>query len=397
MFYVGIDIAKRNHEAIVIDENGDIIEKSFSFKNNHDGYNKLVSKLTNITSYKNKIVFGMESTSHYWLPLYAKLTKSGYVVHVINPIQSDALRGVFIRKTKTDSKDSLIIADLIRFGRYTKTSVPKEKQVALRELTRNRTYIVDSISDIKRKVTAMLDQVFPEYETIFSNIFLISSTALLLEYPTPQRILSTRIDTLTKLLIKNSCGHFGKAKALEIKEKAKNTFGIPDSCEVYSDLISSYISQIYNLQEQVAMIEKKIKSLMDEMDTQILSISGVGETLGAVLLAEIGDITRFKSADKLAAFAGIDPSVKQSGEYTSPKNRISKRGSPYLRRAIWMATFSAINNDPMFKEYYEKKRLEGKSYMKAMGHTTKKFTSVLFAVLRDNEPYIPNKNSQLIA
>lgn len=393
MFYIGIDIAKRNHEAIIIDDDGSIIEKSFSFKNNNDGYEKLIDTIKNISYYKNQFIFGMESTSHYWLPLYSKLTKDGYTVHVINPIQSDALRGLYIRKTKTDSKDSLIIADLIRFGRYSKTDAPKDKQHALRELSRNRSYIVGTIGDMKRKVIAMIDQIFPKYETLFSDIFLISSTELLIAYPTPELMCKARTDTLTKLLFKHSCGHFGKAKALEIKEKAKNTFGVADSCGVYSDLISSYLLQIKNLQSQVNMIEKKIKSMMDEMDSQILSITGIGYILGATIISEIGDITRFKSADKLAAFAGMDPSVKQSGDYTSAKNRISKRGSPYLRRAIWLATFSAINNDPMFREYFDKKRSEGKSFMKAMGHSSKKFISVLYAVLRDNEPYIPYKSS----
>ena len=389
MFFVGIDIAKRKHEAVVIDEKGRIVQKPFHFPNFLSGYNSLISLVKRITSTRKDVVFGMESTSHYWLALYSHLIKDGYTTHVINPIQSDAFRGLFIRQAKTDPIDAVIIAEVIRFGKYSSTHFPQHKILALREMCRNRLYMVDSVSDLKRKITALIDQIFPEYEEIFSDIFLVSSIEVLYRYPTPKKLLHIRKDTLTNLLIKCSGGHFGSAKADEIMDAAKNSFGIDDPYDVYANLIKTYLKQIKFIQKNISEMEQKITEIMDEIGSPITSIPGIGFTLGAVILSEIGDISRFKSADKLAAFAGIDPSIKQSGDYSSIRNHMSKRGSPYLRRALWMACTPAVQFDPMFHAYYLKKRSEGKSHMKTMGHVAKKMICVIYAVLRDNKEYQP--------
>lgn len=188
MYYVGIDIVKRKHEAVVTDDKGNIIIKAFSFTNDLSGYHYLLNKIKFVTKVREQISFGMESTSHYWLALYTRLVKDGYTVHIFNPNQSDALRGMYIRQSKTDARDSFIIAEVIRFGKYSESNVPQEKLFALRKLSRNRYFIVDSVSDLKRKTTALIDQVFPEYEKLFSNIFVASSMALLLKYPTPEKM-----------------------------------------------------------------------------------------------------------------------------------------------------------------------------------------------------------------
>ena len=389
MFFIGIDIAKRKHDAVVIDNNGTVIQKAFSFSNSLEGYNKLVSIIKKITSDKTDIVFAMESTSHYWLALYSKLIKDGYLVHVINPIQSNALRGLFIRQAKTDPIDALIIAEVVRFGKFSSTNFPKEKILFLREMCRNRLYMVDSVSDLKRKVTALIDQVFPEYDKIFSDIFLVSSMAILLKYPTPTKLIRAKESTLTNILSKASGNHFGSEKAKEILLAAKNTFGIDDTYDTYSTLIKKYLNQIKFIQKDIAEIEKKISDIMQEIGSTITTIPGVSTILGAIILSEIGDVSRFNSPNKLAAFAGIDPSIKQSGDYSSIRNHMSKRGSPYLRRALWMACTTSIQFDPMFKEYYLKKRSEGKSYMTTLGHISKKLITVIFAILRDNKKYEP--------
>lgn len=390
MFFIGIDIAKHSHEAIVIDEDGKVLQKSFNFKNSCTGYNLLLERVHQITRNRTQLVFGMESTSHYWLALYTRLKKDGYTVYVINPLQSDALRNLYIRQNKTDSKDSLIIADVIRFGRFSETLVPQETQAALRELCRNRFYMVDVVSDLKRKVIAILDQVFPEYSSLFSSVFVQSGMEILSKYPTPEKICRVKLETLTRIFLKYSNGYFGKAKAMELKAAAKTSFGVSDTNNVYSDLIINYIEMIRSTQAKIEILDNKIKELMDTLDSPITSITGIGVILGATIISEIGDISRFRSSDKLAAFAGIDPTVKQSGNFTSAHNRMSKRGSPYLRRAIWMACTCAWQHDPMFHAYYDKKTAEGLRYMNIMGHLTKKMTAVIFAVLRDNKPYVPH-------
>ncbi len=390
MFIIGIDIGKRKHEAIIIDDTGKTVQKAFSFPNSCTGYNKLIDRVLQFSGHKDQLIFGMEATSHYWLPIYTRLQKEGYAAHVINPIQSDALRGLYIRQNKTDSHDSFIIAEVIRFGRYSATQISHTTCHALRELCRNRFYLVDMVSDLKRKTNALIDQVFPEYSMLFSDNFIESSMDLLSKYPTPIFMRRSNTDALTKLLFQSSNKHFGKGKAMEIKELAQSTFGIPDSCGVYAKLIRTYIEQIKNLKQHISDIDDMISSLFAEFDTNITSIPGIGPVLGAVIFSEIADISRFRSADKLAAFAGIDPTVNQSGDFIGTRNHMSKRGSPYLRRALWMASTVAVQRDPMFKAYYEKKASEGMRYMKIIGHVTKKMCNVVFAVLRDNITYAPH-------
>ena len=389
MFIIGIDIAKRSHEAVIITEDGQIVRKAFNFRNNCTGYNLLLEQVRKLTNVKSQIVFAMESTAHYWLALYARLLKDGYTVIVLNPIQSHSLRELYIRKTKTDAKDSLIIADLVRFGRCQASNVPQDKLLALRELCRSRAYLIDTAADLKRKLIALLDRIFPEYETLFDSIFGKASVAVLRKYPTPQKLKNARLEKLTEILWESSGGHFGEWKARQLKEAAYNSFGIEDSCGVYSALLGMFLEQILSLTEQADLIEKQIASLLKEFDTQLTSIPGVGTVLAATILSEIGDISRFSSADKLLAFAGLDPSVKQSGEFKSNQNRMSKRGSPYLRRAIWLASTVAVQCDPMFGAYYEKKMSEGLHYMNVVGHVSRKMTAVIFAVLRDGQSYQP--------
>ena len=389
MFIIGIDIAKRSHEAVIITEDGQIVRKAFNFRNNCTGYNLLLEQVRKLTNVKSQIVFAMESTAHYWLALYARLLKDGYTVIVLNPIQSHSLRELYIRKTKTDAKDSLIIADLVRFGRCQASNVPQDKLLALRELCRSRAYLIDTAADLKRKLIALLDRIFPEYETLFDSIFGKASVAVLRKYPTPQKLKNAHLEKLTEILWESSGGHFGEWKARQLKEAAYNSFGIEDSCGVYSALLGMFLEQILSLTEQADLIEKQIASLLKEFDTQLTSIPGVGTVLAATILSEIGDISRFSSADKLLAFAGLDPSVKQSGEFKSNQNRMSKRGSPYLRRAIWLASTVAVQCDPMFGAYYEKKMSEGLHYMNLVGHVSRKMTAVIFAVLRDGQSYQP--------
>ena len=389
MFIIGIDIAKRSHEAVIITEDGQIVRKAFNFRNNCTGYNLLLEQVRKLTNVKSQIVFAMESTAHYWLALYARLLKDGYTVIVLNPIQSHSLRELYIRKTKTDAKDSLIIADLVRFGRCQASNVPRDKLLALRELCRSRAYLIDTAADLKRKLIALLDRIFPEYETLFDSIFGKASVAVLRKYPTPQKLKNAHLEKLTEILWESSGGRFGEWKARQLKEAAYSSFGIEDSCGVYSALLGMFLEQILSLTEQADLIEKQIASLLKEFNSHLTSIPGVGTVLAATILSEIGDISRFSSADKLLAFAGLDPSVKQSGEFTSNQNRMSKRGSPYLRRAIWLASTVAVQCDPMFRTYYEKKMSEGLHYMTVIGHVSKKMTAVIFAVLRDGQPYQP--------
>lgn len=389
MFYVGIDIAKHNHEASVIDADGKLLCQSISFTNTQKGCEKLISLLERFSITNADCVIGMEATGHYWLPVYSYLLEVEYELKVINPIQSDSFRKMYIRQTKNDSKDSFVIAQIMRFGQFSSSSLSSENIMALRQLSRYRLFLVDDCSDWKRKVICLLDQVFPEYNQFFSDTFGVTSKELLLKYPTPEDMLSISTTKLTNLINKCSRGRYGRAKAEQIKETAKNSFGVKFATDAFSFQIKQMMEQIFFIEKQLAELEKEISKLLHDANRVITSIPGIGEVLGAIIIGEIGDISRFDSAPKLVAFAGLDVSVKQSGEFLGTQNKISKRGSPYLRRAIWTAANCAAFCDPVLSEYYQSLRARGKHHLTAVGAVARKLCNIIFAVLRDDKPYVP--------
>ena len=391
MIIIGIDIGKNKHEATLIDEKGNIIGKSIKFENSTAGFNKLISSINNYNISNDKFVFSMETTGHYWLALFSKLVESDYNVQVINPIQTDACRKFFIRETKNDSKDSFLIAQVTRFNGYSKTTLPDEVMISLKELTRFRTFLVDDISDYKRKATVVLDKIFPEYTQIFSDTFGKTSKEILTKYPLPKDILDEDLESLAKVLSTSSKGRLGYSKAEQLQNLAKESFGIKFATEALVMEIKSILSTIEHLQNQVSKLDEKIAVLLRSLGTTIETIPGIGPILGAIIVSEIGDINRFSHASKLVAYAGIDPTVKQSGEFNATKNRMSKRGTPYLRRALWTASIVAAFNDPNLHEYYLKKKNEGKHHGTIIGAIARKLIYRIFIVLKDNIPYQCNK------
>lgn len=387
MFIVGIDIAKRSHEAVIINGDGKIVRKAFVFKNDSIGFKKLLSETEKVSTNKSDFIFAMESTSHYWLALYSALLAQDYQAKVINPLQSDALRNLYIRQVKNDSKDSFIIAQVIRFGHYSEGSIQASEYFELRELCRSRTYTIDLCADIKKKAITLIDQVFPEYETLFSDMFGRTSMEVLQQCPLPKDIIAISTSKLTKIISTASRNRFKEAKAKQIKAVAKTSFGITLGTESFKILINAHINHIKFMQASVAEIDARITELYNKFQCQLTTIPGIGPIFAAIILSEIGDISKFSSSAKLAAFAGIDPTVKQSGEFNSCHNHMSKRGSPYLRRAIWQASTLSLMHEPNLKNFFHNKRAEGKPYMNAVGHVTRKLTNIIYAVMRDNKPY----------
>jgi Transposase and inactivated derivatives len=390
MLICGIDIGKNNHEACIIDETGRLLAKSLRFTNTTDGGEKLISYFAGCNPEKQVIVVGMEATGHYWLSLYCFLFDKGYQVNVINPIQSDAIRNLFLRKTKNDSKDSFLIAETIRIGRFSTTEIADEDILSMRQLCRHRMDLVDYIADQKRKIIGVMDRIFPEYQTLFSDMFGKTSTELLNTAVTPEEILKIQTDELVAILKKSSRGRFGLAKAKEIKELAKTSFGITIGTAALSLQLRQLLEMIELLERHLEELEMEIEVYLQKMNTYITTCPGIGNVLGAVILSEIGDISRFPEPKKLVAFVGIDPSVKQSGEFSGTNNKMSKRGSPHLRRAIWLAANVAAFHDPVLMAFYQKKRAEGKHHLTVIGAVARKLTFIIFAVLRDNKPYVPN-------
>lgn len=390
MYIVGIDIGKNHHEASIVSPEGKQIGRSLRFATTHKGADSLMSFIfKNIGN--SPCVFGMEATGHYWYPIYSFLKAKGYTIYVINPIQSDSLRKMYIRQTKNDSIDSFLIAEVIRFGQFGTTSMADENILAMRQLCRYRDSVISSRTEIKLRIGTIMEQIFPEYEKQFSSLWVSTSMGILEKYLTPENIENTPIDELFEIIKDKSHNRLTRAKAISIKEAAADTFGIKIAQDAFSFQLKQLIDRMNFLDKQIEALDCQILEYYEKFDCYLHTIPGIGIIGAATILAEIGDISRFKNSSSLIAFAGIDPTVRQSGEFNSTHNHMSKRGSPYLRHAIFLAaTTCSFHNSPL-NAYYKKKRDQGKHHLTATGAVARKLTTVIYAVLRDSKPYEPKK------
>lgn len=391
MQYLGIDIGKRAHEAALLDQDGNHLGKTVRFSNSHKGAEKLLDLINEHECLPDNTLIGMEATGHYWLSIHTFLKKLGFDIVVFNPIQSDSFRNFYIRKTKTDKVDAVLIAQVIRMDVPNTSYISSEDTIKLKQLTRFRVSMVDQTSDIKRQIISCLDQVFPEYERLFSDMFGKTSRKLLLESPLPDDLLNIESTHLTKLLKEASKGRFTEEKSMlkvdEIKGLASDSFGISIASDVFKMQIQLLIQQIELLESQIKDVESKINELLEKDNHHLTTITGIGPITAATIIGEIGDIKRFERPNQLLAFAGLDASIHQSGDFTGTNNRISKRGSPYLRRAIWQAAFVASNKDPALSEYYQSLRARGKHHGTAIGAVCRKLVNIIFAVWTNDKPY----------
>lgn len=387
MFYVGIDIAKNNHEAAILSDSGELIGSTLKIANSTVGAQKLLNGLVKAGVPTDNAVIGMEATGHYWLAIYSFLVGQGYTVKVINPIVTDAYRNMSVRKAKTDQIDAVVIAKVLRLGEYKESPTANEQTLALRQLCRFRAYEVDLCSDLKRKSIALLDQIFPEYAKLFSDTFGVASREVLLNYSTPEELSQINTRKLTNLLDKASKGRFGKDKALQLKDVAAHSLGITIATDAFAFQLRQLLEQISFIEDQVEELDLKIAAYLEQTDSYITTIPGIGPVLGAVILSEVGNISRFEDGKKLVAYAGIDAAVSQSGDFEGTQMHMSKRGSPYLRRALYTAAGVAAFHDPELSAYYQRLRKRGKHHGVAVGAIARKLCYIVYSVLSENRPY----------
>ena len=381
MIYVGIDIAKLNHFAAAISSDGEILIEPFKFTNDYDGFYLLLSKLAPLD--QNSIIIGLESTAHYGDNLVRFLISKDFKVCVLNPIQTSSMRKNNVRKTKTDKVDTFVIAktlmmqDSLRF-----MTLDDLDYIELKELGRFRQKLVKQRTRLKIQLTSYVDQVFPELQYFFkSGLHQNSVYALLKEAPTPTAIASMHMTHLAHLLEVASHGHFGKDKARDLRVLAQKSVGVNDSS--LSIQITHTIEQIELLDSQLFHTELEMANLVTCLHSVIMTIPGIGFINGGMILGEIGDIHHFSEPKKLLAFAGLDPSVHQSGNFQAQRTRMSKRGSRVLRYALINAARNVVKNNATFKAYYDAKRAEGRTHYNALGHCAGKLVRVIWKMLTD--------------
>ena len=385
MFLLGIDIAKLDHVASCIDSStNEVVFSNFKFKNDFRGFCSLLDKIRTFDA--ENLIIGMESTSHYGENLINFLFKQHFKVALINPLQTSHLRKANIRDAKNDRLDSLNIARSLIFGKLNFVSEKNIDCFSLKKLTRFRSNLIKQRSKAKIQLTSLLDLLFPELQYLFkSKIHSKAIYSLLKKYPSAEEIAALKDDEISNLLYASSKGHFRKEKSIELKSLAKTSVGIKDTS------ISLHVIQLIELIElydrQIKDIVTKITDTVDKLDTKLLSVPGINIISCAIILGETGNLDNFSDSKKLLAFAGLDPKIRQSGNFYASSCRMSKKGSPYLRYALVFTAWNIVRHSEKFNTYYCLKRSQGKSHYSALGHVAHKLVRVIFTLIKKDIIY----------
>ena len=387
MIYVGIDVAKDKHDCFITNSDGKVLFRPFTISNNRDGFETLFQKIQSVSDDLSKIKVGLEATGHYSYNLLGFLLDKGLPTYVINPLHTNLYRkSLSLRKTKTDKVDAHTIASMImsdvNLKSYSDTSYHNEE---LKSLTRYRFDKVQERAKLKTSVSRLICILFPELEKLVATIHMASVYALLSEFPSAHAVASAHLTRLTNLLSESSHGRYGKDTAVMFREAARNSIG--SNMPAKSLELKHTIKLIQELTSEIDEIETEIKSIMDEVNSPILSIPGINYRMGAMIIAEIGDFSRFDSPDKILAYAGMSPSTYQSGQLDNCYSHMEKRGSRYLRYALYNATKYVCHWDESFGTYLAKKRAEGKHYNVALSHATKKLVRTIYAMEKTGQSY----------
>ena len=389
MVSVGIDVAKDKHDCFILNSEGEILADVFTIPNSMEGFSALLGKIQACTSHQDKIKVGLEATGHYSYNILGFLLDNGLATYVLNPLRTNLYRkSLSLRKTKTDRVDARTIAAMLLSDAglkpYTDTAYHNEE---LKSLTRYRFDKVKERAKLKSSISRLVCILFPELEKLVPTLHIASVYALLTELPGAKQIAEVHLTRLKTLLADASKGRYGRDMAVEIREAARNSIG--SRMPAKSLELQHTIRLIRELDAEIKDIETAIQAIMDELHSTITTIPGIGCRMGAMILAEVGDFSRFDTPDKLLAYAGMSPSTYQSGQLKNYYPHMEKRGSRYLRYALYNAAKYVCLWDPTFADYFAKKRAEGKHYNIAISHAAKKLVRLIFALEKSGKPYLP--------
>ena len=387
MISVGIDVAKDKHDCFIMNSEGEVLFNPFVIQNNREGFDSLYEKICWVADDFTKVKVGLEATGHYSYNILGYLLDKGLPTYVINPLHTNLYRkSLSLRKTKTDKVDAHTIAAMllsdVNLKSYSNTLYHNEE---LKSLTRYRFDKVNERAKLKISIARLVNILFPELEKLVSTLHMASVYELLSQYPSAKQIASTHLTKLTNLLSNASKGRYSKEKAEEIRNAARRSIG--SDMPAKSLELKHTIKLIKELDAEIEEIEFHIEIIMDEINSPILTIPGISYRMGAMIIAEIGDFDNFSSPDKILAYAGLAPSIYQSGQFTASYSRMEKRGSRYLRYALFNSAKYVCQWDDTFAEYLAKKRSEGKHYYVAISHACKKLIRVIYHLEKTGESY----------
>ena len=384
---VGIDVSKDKHDCFIVSSEGEVLADVFTVPNNMDGFHCLLQRVQSCAVSQDKIKVGLEATGHYSYNLLGFLLDNGLTTYVLNPLRTNLYRkSLSLRKTKTDRVDARTIASMLLSDAglkpYTSTAYHNEE---LKSLTRYRFDKVKERAKLKSSVSRLVCILFPELEKLVPSLHIASVYALLEAFPGAKQVASVHLTKLKALLEAASKGRYKRDMALEIRDAARNSIG--SRMPAKSLELQHTIRLIRELDAEIAETEEQIQSILDELHSPITTIPGLGFRMAAMILAEVGDFARFDSPDKLLAYAGMSPSTYQSGQLKDCYPHMEKRGSRYLRYALYNATKYVCQWEPGFSAYLAKKRAEGKHYNVAISHAAKKLVRLIFAMEKSGTPY----------
>lgn len=387
MISVGIDVAKDKHDCFIISSEREVLADVFTIPNNMEGFHCLLEKIQGCSSPQDKIKVGLEATGHYSYNILGFLLDNGLPTYVLNPLHTNLYRkSLSLRKTKTDRVDARTIAAMLMsdvgLKPYTDTVYHNEE---LKSLTRYRFDKVKERGKLKQSISRLVCILFPELEKLLPTLHTVSVYALLEEFPGAKQIAGAHLTRLKSLLQDASKGRYGRDMAVEIRDAARTSIG--SVMPAKSLELRHTIQLIRVLDAEIKEVEAAIQEIMEQMHSPITTIPGIGYRMGAMILAEVGDFSRFDSPDKLLAYAGLSPSTYQSGQLKNCYAHMEKRGSRYLRYAIFNAAKFVCHWDPAFAAYLAKKRAEGKHYNVAISHAAKKLVRLIYALEKSREPY----------
>ena len=387
MVCVGIDVAKDKHDCFITSSEGKVLAEVFTIPNTMDGFRCLLDRIQTITTPQDNIKVGLEATGHYSYNLLGFLLDSGLATYVLNPLHTNLYRkSLSLRKTKTDRVDARTIAAMLMsdvgLKPYTDTVYHNEE---LKSLTRYRFDKVRERAKLKQSVSRLVCILLPELERLVPSLHLASVYALLDEFSSSKQIARANLTRLKYLLGNASKGHYGRDMAIILRDAARDSIG--SVMPAKSLELRHTIRLIRELDKEIEEVESSIQDIMERLHSPITTIPGIGFRMGAMILAEVGDFSRFDSPDKLLAFAGLSPSTYQSGQLNNCYAHMEKRGSRYLRFALYNAAKYVCHWDPTFAAYLAKKRAEGKHYNVALSHAAKKLVRLIFALEKSGQPY----------
>lgn len=386
MYFVGIDISKYKHDCFICTETGEVIEENISFTNTNEGFIQLLNLLKSLDN-SQEIRIGFEATGHYGMNLKLFLEKNNYSFMEFNPaLVKRFISTQTLRRTKTDKKDAMLITKYLISVDYKPHPKQFYHKYSLKSLSRMREKLVKQRSYYEVQITNVLDIIFPEYKPFFNNDFSKTSFYILNKYKSPDKIKNMKdFDSIRKV----SHGKFTSANFIKLKELAKNSIGI--SNDIFETELESLLILHSGIEVEINKLETKIKSIIKELNPPILSIRGIGIISCAGIISEFGDITRFKSADACVAFAGIEPSISQSGN-ESHTGHMVKHGSGHLRYFLMNAADYVFMHESVFTEFYYKKRSESKSHRVALTHVAKKLVRIIYKLESENITFNSNIN-----